>query len=79
MGAPPLFFGGGAGSARNTKWLRLTPNSMPGFIFIHAAVWPQNTKVTDRQTDRQTAQTDKQDRQRSDSTGQTVLPFSQIL
>jgi len=37
-------------------------------ILIHPAVWPQYTNVTDR-TDRQTGQ----DRQRSDSTGRTVL------
>ena len=35
---------------------------MPSFILIHPTVWPQYTNVTDRQ-----------DRQRSDSIGRTVL------
>jgi len=39
---------------------------MPSFILIHPTVWPQYTNVTDRETDRQ-------DRQRSDYIGRTVL------
>jgi len=42
---------------------------MPTFILIHRTVWPQYTNVADRQT----GQTDRQDRQRSDTTGWTVL------
>ena len=38
---------------------------MPSFILIHPTVWPQYTNVTER--------TDRQDRQRSDSIGRTVL------
>jgi len=39
---------------------------MPSFIVIHPTVWPQYTNVRHRQTDRQ-------DRQRCHSIGQTVL------
>jgi len=38
---------------------------MPSEILIHPIVWPQYTNVKDR--------TDRQDRQRSDSTGRSVL------
>jgi len=41
---------------------------MPSFILICPTVWPQCTNVTDR-TDRQTGQ----ERQRTDSTGRTLL------
>jgi len=45
---------------------------MPSFLLIRQSVWPQYTNVTDRtgQTDRQT---DRTDRQRSNSIGRTVL------
>jgi len=39
---------------------------MPSFILIRPTFWPQYTNVTDRQTDRQ-------DRERTDSIGRTVL------
>jgi len=42
---------------------------MPSFILIRPTGWPQYTNVTDRQTERQ----DRQNRQRSDSIGRTVL------
>jgi len=42
---------------------------MRSFIMIRPTVWPQYTNVTDRQT----GQTDRQDRQRYDSIGRTVL------
>jgi len=45
-----------------TVWPRPRPTCMPRFILIHPTVSPQYTNVTDRQ-----------DRQRSDSIGQTVL------
>jgi len=45
-------FGGGAGSPSNTMWLGSTSTSMPSYVLIHLAVWPQYTNVTDR-TDRQ--------------------------
>jgi len=41
---------------------------MPSFIVIRQTVWPQYTKVTDRQKGE-----DRQDRQRSDSIERTVL------
>jgi len=41
---------------------------LPSFILIRPTVWPQCTNVTDR-----TGQTDRQDRQQSDSIGRTVL------
>ena len=59
------FWGRGAGSPSNTMWLGSRPTSKPSFILIHPTVWPQCTNVTDR-----TVQTG---RQRSDSTGRTVL------
>jgi len=49
-------------SPSNTLW----PTSVPSGILIYPTVWPQYTNVTDSQTDRQ-------DRQRSDSIGRTVL------
>jgi len=58
--------GRGAGSPSNTMWPGPRPTCRPGYILIHRTVWLQYTKVTDRQTDRQ-------DRQRSDSIGRTVF------
>jgi len=55
-GSVPLWRGG-AESPSNTVWPR--PTSMPCFVLIHSTVWPQYTKVTDRQ--------------RTDSIGRTVL------
>jgi len=52
--------GEGAGSPFTTMWPGPRPTCMPSFILIRPAVWPQYTNVTDRQTDRT-------DRQRSDS------------
>ena len=57
------FGGGGAGSPSNTMWPGPMPTCMPSFILIRQTVWPQYTNVSDRQTDRQ-------DRQRSDSIGE---------
>ena len=65
LGAIP-FGGGGAGSPSNTMWPRLRPTCKPSFVLIHPTVWPQYDNVTDRQTDRQ-------DKQCSDSIGCTVL------
>jgi len=42
----------GAGFPSNTMLTGRRPNSMPGFIVMHPAIWPQYTNVTDRQTDR---------------------------
>jgi len=64
------FRGGGAGSPPNTMWPRPRPTCKPSFILISPTVWPQCTNVTDRTG--QTGQTG-QDRQRTDSTGRTVL------
>jgi len=55
-----------AGSPSNTVWPGPRPTIIPSGIVIHPTVWPQYVNVTDRQT----GQTDKQ---RSDSTGRTVL------
>ena len=55
---------GGAGP-NLIMWPGPWPTTMPSFILIHPTVWPQYTNVTDR--------TDRQDRERSDSTGGTVL------
>ena len=55
-------FGAGPGSPPNTVWPGPRPTSMSSFILIHPTVWPQYTNVTERQ-----------DRQRSDSIGRTVL------
>jgi len=52
----------------NTTWPGPRPTFIPSRTSIHPTVWPQYTNVTDRQT-----QTDRQDRQRSDSTGRSVL------
>jgi len=41
VGAVPLL--GGARSPSNTVWPRPKPISIPGGIFIHPAVWPQQT------------------------------------
>jgi len=61
---PPFFWG--SGSPFNTMWPGPRPSWMPSFILIPPAVWPRCANVTDS-TDRQT------DRQRSDSTGRSVL------
>jgi len=55
LGEQCPFAGGGAGSPSNTMWTGSRPSCMPTFILIHLTVWPQCTKVTDRQTDKQTA------------------------
>jgi len=57
----PLW-GRGAGSPSNTMCPGPRPTCVPSFILIHPIIWPQCTNVTDRQ-----------DRQRSDSIGRTVL------
>ena len=59
---PPLLEGGGAGLKSNTMWPRPRPTCLPSFILIRPTVWPQYTNVTDRE-----------DRQRSDRIGRTVL------
>ena len=51
-----------AGSPSNTMWPGPRPTAVPSCILIHPTVWPQHTNVADRQ-----------DRQRSDSIGRTVL------
>ena len=52
----------GAESPSNTMWPGMRPTSLPSFILIHPAFWPQYTNyVTDR--------TCRQDRQRSDRIG----------
>jgi len=43
---------------------------MPSFILIHPTVWPQYANVTDIQRE---TETDRTDRQRSDSIGRTIL------
>jgi len=63
-GAVP-FGGGRAASPSNIMWPGTRPTCMPSFILIYPTVWPRSTNVTDR--------TDRQDRQRSDSIGRTVL------
>jgi len=70
-GAVPHFLGA-AGSPSNTMSPGPRPTSTPSSIIIHPTIWPQYTNVTDR--------TDRQDRQRSDSIGPTVLEtVAQIL
>ena len=59
--AVPLW-GGDAGSPSETMWPGPRPTCMLSSILIRPTVLPQCTNVTDRQ-----------DRQRSDSIGQTVL------
>ena len=61
VGAVP-FGGAGAGFPSNTMWPGPSPTCVPSFILIRPTVWPQCTNVTDRQ-----------DRQRTDSIGRTVL------
>ena len=53
----------------NRMWPGTRPTCEPSFILIHPTVWPQYTNVIDRQT----GQTDRQAKQRSDSIGRTVL------
>ena len=65
-GAVLLWGGGSAGSPSNTLWPGPRPTCMPSFILISPTVWPQCTNVTDRK-DRQT---DRTDRQRTDSIGE---------
>ena len=62
LGAAVTPLGGGAGSPSNTMWQGNRPTSVPSGILIYSTVWPQYTNVSDRQ-----------DRQRSDSIGRTVL------
>jgi len=59
------FRGGGTGTPSNTKWPGPSSTCMPSCILIRPTIWPQYTNVTDRQ--------DRQDKQRSDSRGRTVL------
>jgi len=53
---------GGPGSPSNTMWPGPRPTAVPSGILIVPTVWPQYTNVTDRQ-----------DRQRSDNVGPTIL------
>jgi len=64
-GLHPPFGGGGNGSPSNTMWPAPRPTCTPSFILIRPTVWPQCTNVTDR--------TDRQNRQRTNSIGRTVL------
>ena len=59
----------GSWVSSNTMWPRPRPTSVPSgtLTLIHPTIWPQYTNVTDRQ-DRT-----GQDRQQSDSIGQTIL------
>jgi len=43
VGCVPLFGGGGAGSPSNTMWPGPRSTSVPNYILIHTAVWPQQT------------------------------------
>jgi len=72
IGGSTPFGGMGDGSPSNTMWPVPRPTSLPSFILIRPTVWPQCTNVT-YGTDRQTGQTYRQDRQRTDSIGRTVL------
>ena len=69
---PPFFWGGGAGSPSNTMWPGPTPIFHAKFHFWFIQPFRHNTPMlqTHISTERQTGQTD---RQRSDSTGRTVL------
>jgi len=49
-GTPPHFWGRGAGFPSNIMWPEPRPTRKPTFILIRVIVWPQYTKVTDRQT-----------------------------
>jgi len=60
----PFLLGEGTEFPSNTIWPGPEPTSTPSFILIHPTVWPQYTNNTDRT---------RQDRQRSDSIGQTAL------
>ena len=60
------FEGGGSRSPSHTVCPR--PTCMLSFFLIYKTIWPQYTNVTDR-----TGQTDRTDRQRSGSTGRSVL------
>jgi len=73
LGTVP-FVGGGAGSPSYAMWPGPMPTSMSSFILIHSTVWPQNTNVTDRQTD---IQTDRQTGQ--DIIGRTSLNITQMM
>ena len=61
-GAVRFWEGELAGSPSNTMWPGRRPACMPSFTLIRQTVWPQYTKVTDRQhrQDRQTDMTDRQ-------------------
>ena len=63
--AVPPFGGGGAGFLSNTMWPRPIEAYLhiPSGILIHPTVWLEYTNVTDK----------RQDRQRSNSMGQTVF------
>jgi len=58
------FRGGRPGSLSNIMWPEPSPTYMPSFIWICPTVWRQYTNTTDRTG---------QDRQQSNSIGQTVL------
>jgi len=58
--------GAGARSPSNTMWSGTRPTCATSFVLIHPTDWPQYTNVADRQTDRT-------DRQRSDSIERTAL------
>jgi len=61
LGAVPLLGGTGSGSP-SAQWPGLRPTSVPSGIVMRSTIWPQYTNVTD-----------KQDIQRSDSIGRTIL------
>jgi len=63
----PLW-GGGAGSPSNRMWPVPSPTCMPSFVLIRP-----NSLATVHERHIQTDRTDRQDRQRTDSIGRTVL------
>ena len=66
LGAVPPLWGRGTGYPSNTMCPGPRPTCMPRFILIHSTAWPQYMHQRHRQTDRQ-------DRQRSDSIARTFL------
>jgi len=66
-GLCPLGGGGAAWVPSNTMWPGPRPTCVPSFILIRATVWSQCKNVTDGTGE------DRQDRQRTDSIGRTVL------
>jgi len=72
IGGCAPFWGRGAASPSNIIWPGTRPACVPSLILICRTVWPQYTNVTDRQTGQRDRQIG-QDRQWSDSIGQTVL------